>query len=82
MDKCKSNHFISVDSETGIYWDGERQLRAQPQVNVAINQATAETYVNRGRALFNFAVMKLIRTTASCLVQIHHHLRLRIAQSK
>ena len=65
MDKRKSNHLISVDSETGVFWHGKRQLRTRSQVDVVINQTAAESYVTRGQTLFYFGVMKIIRTTSS-----------------
>lgn len=67
MDKHKSNHLISVNSETGIYWNGERQLRTQAQVDAVINQKTADNYVTRGQTVLYFTAMKIIRAAASCL---------------
>ena len=71
MEKHKFNHLISVDSETGIYRDGDRVLRARALIDAAINQAVdkqagTQNYATRGQALLHYAAMKIIRTTASC----------------
>ncbi len=63
---------ISVDTETGIYWYGERKLRTQAQINAAIklaveNQSNVHHHTSRGQSLFLFAAMNLIRKLGSCL---------------
>ena len=69
MDNRKSNHMISVDSETGVYWDGQRALITQTQINAAlkpalIKRSSTKDYVARGQILIQFAAMRILRTTA------------------
>jgi hypothetical protein len=43
MKQTKLNHTISVDSETGIYWRGDRILRANDLIKAIIEQLTQLT---------------------------------------
>lgn len=61
----RTNHRIAVDSETGIFWDGERKLQSKAEIETVIRQALneqeqANKYTNSGHSLFRFAVMKII----------------------
>ena len=70
--KEKFNNFkIAVDSETGIYWHGDRCLRNQAQINALIRQAANEKArvkdcVIRGQNPLYFSALKIVRITASC----------------
>lgn len=62
---------ISVDSETGIYWYGERELQTQAQINAIIEQAlqkqlSVQHHANRGQYLFHFVGVKFIRKLGNC----------------
>jgi len=65
MDKSKLNHTISVDAETGKYWDGQRSLTSQAQINSVIKKAsTGRSTVNVSgiplSELLKLVVMKII----------------------
>jgi len=65
MDMSKLNHTISVDSETGEYWDGQRALTKHAQFNSVIKKAsTGRLAGNVGavpvRDLFQMLVLKII----------------------
>jgi hypothetical protein len=69
MDKLKSHQLISVDSETGVYWDGQRVLTTQSQINAVIRPARVERLhrddrVARVQTFIQLSAMKIIRTTA------------------
>lgn len=54
MEQTKMNFLLSVDSETGTYWHGERKLLTQAQINAIIkqavrDQASAKDYAKRGQ---------------------------------
>ena len=64
MDKRKLNHTISVDSETGEYWDGQQVLKTQAQINSAIKPASVgrsseSASVGRVQALIQLLVVKI-----------------------
>lgn len=48
MTQNKPIHIISVDSETGVYWYGERILRTTALVKAVIEQIMAIKYGKRG----------------------------------
>jgi hypothetical protein len=65
MDKRKLNHMISVDSETGDYWDGQRALKTQAQINSVIKPVSAgwlrgNFRIARFRALIQLLVVKIV----------------------
>jgi len=65
MDKRKLIHSISVDSETGDYWDGQRILKTQAQINSVIKLAsTGGSCGNESVAcvqtLIQLAIVKMI----------------------
>lgn len=62
---------MSVDSETGVYWYGDRKLQAKAQISTVIEQAakaqaSSNNYSTRDQATLRSLSMKIIRTTASC----------------
>jgi len=70
LGRQKLKYLISVDSETGVYWHGARELRTQAQVDAVIKQAVNEdasvdNCAMRGQTPYYYFAMKAIRTTAS-----------------
>lgn len=59
MEQTKQNHLISVDSETGFYWNGERVLRHKALISAVIEQETTKKYVGHGRVLRHFSAIKM-----------------------
>lgn len=59
MKQSKPNHIISVDSETGIYWNGERVLRHNALIKAAIDQATDREYKTHRQSALNFSAMQI-----------------------
>jgi hypothetical protein len=69
MDKRKSHQMISVDSETGVYWVGERALKTQAQINAVIKPALKDRSKKNDRAdrvqtLNELAVIRVFHTVA------------------
>jgi hypothetical protein len=65
MDRRKLNHLISVDSETGEYWDGQRALKTQAKINSVIHPASTggssrKVCVACFNRLLQFLVVKII----------------------
>ena len=66
MHKRNFNHTISVDSETGEYWDGHRALKNQSQINLVIEKVSTGRSVGnddvvRVRGLFQLVVVKITK---------------------
>ena len=65
MDMSKLNHTISVDSETGDYWDGQRALMTQAQINSVIKKTSTGRLAGNVNAvpvreLIKWVVVKII----------------------
>jgi hypothetical protein len=58
MKQAKPNHIISVDSETGIYWNGKQVLRRKALIKAALEQETTRKYEDRGRSPLHFAAIE------------------------
>lgn len=70
MTNAKTNYMLSVDSETGIYWLGERKLRTRKQIEAVIKRAVVDQrvgdgYTERGQSLLYFTAMRLFRAAES-----------------
>jgi hypothetical protein len=67
MVRTKYRYLLSVDSETGVYWYGNRELHDLTQINVSITQSVGEhsgrvnSYAGRGVSLIQFVALYLIR---------------------
>ena len=65
MNRRRLNHPISVDSETGEYWNGQNALKTQAQINSFIKPSSktrSNGYfdVARVRALIEWVVVRIM----------------------
>ena len=58
MEQDKSNRIFSVDSETGIYWDGKQVLRHKALIKAIIEQEIGSKYAETSRSPLHFAVIE------------------------
>jgi hypothetical protein len=68
------NHHISIDSETGIYWDGERKILSKKRITAYIAKPTAKRIrfgncKNRGPQGLYFIVRSFLRAVVNTLGQ-------------
>lgn len=61
MEKIKQNDLISVDSETGFYWNGERVVRHKTLIKAIIEQETKKQRADHGRAAQRFTARPVPR---------------------
>ncbi len=71
MEKQLLNNLISVDSETGEYWQGQIKLVTASEVTSIINQAVAakemaRNFTQRGKSFFHHAAVEVAQTVRSC----------------
>lgn len=64
MEQSTSNRTISIDSETGFYWNGQNPLRHKTLIKTVIEDAITKKTVERERISLRTTALETARTAA------------------
>lgn len=62
MEQNKSNRTISIDSETGFYWNGQNPLRHKTLIKTVIEDEMSRKYGVREQTSLHIAAPETART--------------------